>query len=236
MPNRFPRLALTVAALGTASIASAQGLEMSFSQTDLGGGLTEYSFSVTPDAGWAPGMGWRWFIFGDEPGVGGGGTGVSPIADFTMDPAQFPIGPWTSLSSSGGGHNGPTFASVLDYWIPATGTETLRWVGQSTGCVGPNEMLFSTLAGTVGGATAANWDVATLIGPGTCGVICPTSAINFDTSTGNNVCDIFDFLAFQNLFVAGDPCACDFDTSTGPGVCDIFDFLGFQTSFVAGCP
>lgn len=44
--------------------------------------------------------------------------------------------------------------------------------------------------------------------------------------------DIFDFLCFQNLFVAGDPRA-DFD---GDGTLTIFDFLAFQNAFVAGCP
>jgi Cytochrome c554 and c-prime len=57
-----------------------------------------------------------------------------------------------------------------------------------------------------------------------------------DQSTGRGVLDIFDFLAFQNLFVSNDPYACDCDTSTGSGICDIFDFLCFQDAFVAGCP
>jgi Zinc carboxypeptidase/Carboxypeptidase regulatory-like domain len=57
-----------------------------------------------------------------------------------------------------------------------------------------------------------------------------------DPSTGAGVLDIFDFLCFQNAFVAGDPYACDCDTSTGPAVCDIFDFLCFQSAFVGGCP
>ncbi len=65
---------------------------------------------------------------------------------------------------------------------------------------------------------------------GGCGCVC-----NYDTSTGNNVCDIFDFLEFGNMFSAADPCACDLDTSTGPGVCDIFDFLSFGNLFNAGC-
>ncbi len=69
------------------------------------------------------------------------------------------------------------------------------------------------------------------------GATCPACSCEFDTSTGPNVCDIFDFLAFQNQFVAGDPCAIDLDTSTGIGVADIFDFLAFQNSFVGGpCP
>ncbi|MCH7961005.1 MAG: hypothetical protein IIC49_01590 [Planctomycetes bacterium] len=64
---------------------------------------------------------------------------------------------------------------------------------------------------------------------------CPCDC-NFDTSTGLGVCDILDFLAFQDGFVGADPCACDRDTSTGAGVCDIFDFLAFQDGFVQGCP
>jgi len=43
--------------------------------------------------------------------------------------------------------------------------------------------------------------------------------------------DVFDFLAFQNLFDDHDPRA-DFD---GDGAFTIFDFLGFQTAFDAGC-
>ena len=42
---------------------------------------------------------------------------------------------------------------------------------------------------------------------------------------------IFDFLAFGNLFAAGDPAA-DFD---GDGELTILDFLAFQTAFAAGC-
>jgi hypothetical protein len=57
-----------------------------------------------------------------------------------------------------------------------------------------------------------------------------------DQSTGTGTLDIFDFLCFQNSFVAGMSYACDCDTSTGPLVCDVFDFLCFQNAFVAGCP
>ncbi len=72
---------------------------------------------------------------------------------------------------------------------------------------------------------------------GIAGQLCPPCACEFDTSTGPNVCDIFDFLAFQNGFVAGDPCAINLNTSTGNNVGDIFDFLDFQNSFVGGpCP
>jgi len=57
-----------------------------------------------------------------------------------------------------------------------------------------------------------------------------------ETSTGAGVLDIFDFLCFQNAFVAADPYACDCDIGTGLGVCDLFDFLCFQEAFVSGCP
>ncbi|UYV14082.1 MAG: hypothetical protein NCW75_07265 [Phycisphaera sp.] len=48
---------------------------------------------------------------------------------------------------------------------------------------------------------------------------------------GDGSLTIFDFLAFQNAFDAGDPLA-DFD---GDGVLTIFDFLAFQNEFDAGC-
>ncbi|MEQ8845964.1 MAG: DUF1028 domain-containing protein [Phycisphaerales bacterium] len=48
---------------------------------------------------------------------------------------------------------------------------------------------------------------------------------------GDGELTIFDFLAFQNAFDAGDPIAdCD-----GSGSLDIFDFLCFQNAFDAGC-
>jgi hypothetical protein len=48
----------------------------------------------------------------------------------------------------------------------------------------------------------------------------------------NQVFDIFDFLCFQDAFVAMDPYAdCD-----GNSVFDVFDFLCFQDAFVNGCP
>ncbi len=49
--------------------------------------------------------------------------------------------------------------------------------------------------------------------------------------TGDGELTIFDFLAFQNLFSAGD-LAADFD---GDGSLTIFDFLAFQNLFQDGC-
>jgi hypothetical protein len=142
------------AALALSSHATAQSLDLCYDVVDIGGGLYEYSFVCEIDAGWAPGMGWRWYIFGDQSGA------PSPMTNVAMT-SSFPVGPWTQLSSSGGGHNGPTFAPVLDYWIPASGSETLEWSCTSTDLLPQGELLFSTLAGTVGGAVAPNFKVAT---------------------------------------------------------------------------
>src|SRR5690606_38380142 len=48
---------------------------------------------------------------------------------------------------------------------------------------------------------------------------------------GDGELTLLDFLAFQNLFAAGDPAA-DFD---GDGELTFFDFLAFQDEFAAGC-
>jgi hypothetical protein len=58
------------------------------------------------------------------------------------------------------------------------------------------------------------------------GALCPADM------SGDCVLDMFDFVAFQNLFDATDPRA-DFD---GDGAFTIFDFLAFQNAFDAGCP
>ena len=49
---------------------------------------------------------------------------------------------------------------------------------------------------------------------------------------GDGSLTIFDFLAFQNAFDAGDLETADFD---GDGELTIFDFLAFQNEFDAGC-
>lgn len=54
------------------------------------------------------------------------------------------------------------------------------------------------------------------------------------TCQGPEVCDIWDFLHFQNEFISGNPCVIDLDTSTGVGVGDVFDFLVFQRDFING--
>jgi trimeric autotransporter adhesin len=73
------------------------------------------------------------------------------------------------------------------------------------------------------GAGIASHNIARLIG---CLPVC------YADCDGDGALDFFDFLCFQNAFLAGEPYAdCD-----GNGVLDFFDFLCFQNEFLAGCP
>jgi hypothetical protein len=59
-----------------------------------------------------------------------------------------------------------------------------------------------------------------------------------DIAAPTRICDIFDFLAFQDQFIQGGGGlfdVCNLDTASGRNVCDIFDFLAFQDLFVLGC-
>jgi subtilisin family serine protease len=59
----------------------------------------------------------------------------------------------------------------------------------------------------------------------------PTAPCYADCDS-NGKLDFFDFLCFQNAFVAADPWA----DCNGDGKLDFFDFLCFQNEFLAGCP
>lgn len=54
-----------------------------------------------------------------------------------------------------------------------------------------------------------------------------------DQSTGAGTLDVFDFLCFQERFLAGDSLYADCDRD---GALTVFDLLCFQNEFVAGCP
>src|SRR5262249_22447224 len=149
--------AILAACAGT---ASATPLRLEYCVTALGGGVFEYQFTLTldnHDNSWAAGQAWRWFIFGDA------NQSASPLTGWVDSGTTWPVGPWTSFTSSGGGHNGPTFNYVLDYWTPPAVGAQLTWRGTSTAFLQQGQMLFSTLAGTLNGGIAADFEVATYL-------------------------------------------------------------------------
>jgi PEP-CTERM motif len=152
-------LAMSAALFG--SSAQAGPLRLDYAVTDLGGGVYDYDFQLTlddNDSSWASGQGWGWLIFGDSP------TAPSPLTGFVIDAATLPVGPWTGLSSSSGGHNGPTFSSVLAYWIPTAVGQSLTWSGTSTADLAQGSLLFTTIRVT-GGASSETFKVANRLAP-----------------------------------------------------------------------
>jgi hypothetical protein len=68
-----------------------------------------------------------------------------------------------------------------------------------------------------------------LVGDGNGGEVC------YADVNGDGVLDLFDFLAFVNLFNAGDPQADCVANACEPQL-DLFDFLCFVNEFNSGCP
>ena len=164
------------------------------------------------DGSWVPGQGWRWLIFGDQE------SQPTNLLNFIGDPGDLPIGPWTRYQTSGGFHNGPTLGPVLDYWIPTGVGETLRWSGTSTVDLPNGELLWSTIAGTLGGAIPANFTPAFRHGGG-----CDPCDMDCDGDV-----DAFDIEPFLGILFGGDepclPCTGDAD---GDGDVDAFDIEPF---------
>ena len=209
--------ALVLAAALAPAIASATPLRLDYTVSDLGGGVFQYEFTLTVDdndGSYANGQAWRWFIWGDQASM------PTNLTDWIGDPGSLPVGPWTFYTSSGGGHNGPTFGGVLDYWTPGGVGDSLTWQGTSTADLPDGELLFSTLAGTLGGGIAANWEPAHRGGD----KCLPDCNLDGELNT-------LDFLCFLNFFSNGDPEA-DYNND---GVINTLDFLAFLNDFNAGC-
>ena len=158
-------------ALGAVNIispAQAASLNLNYTVETLTDGLFNYSFQLkvdNTDNSYVPGQAWRWIIFGDTPFYPsappfGEGTLPNWVGDLSKS------SPWiTSFSTTVGGHNGPTLygtpgIDVLDWWIPSDVNDYLYWSGKSTAKLSQGELLFSTLAGTLNGATPADFKVA----------------------------------------------------------------------------
>jgi hypothetical protein len=154
--KRKTRLGLSLAAVmaACAGTASATPLRLDYC-VDASGGLFQYTFTLTMDnndGSWVAGQGWDWFIFGDGNGM------PSALTNFTMTSAI--PGPWNQLTSSGGGHNGPTFGPVTGaFWVPNAVGDSLTWSGTSNAFLDEPAMFFSTLI-PQGGAVIANFEPA----------------------------------------------------------------------------
>jgi hypothetical protein len=159
--QKFFRLvgALALLTLGASTAAQATPLRLEYAVTPIGGGLFNYEFDLildNNDGTWVAGQGWSWLVFGDT------WLASSPLSDFVPDPSDFPVGPWTFLHSTSGGHNGPTFGLVGVYWVPLAIGETLNWSGTSAANLAQGDLLFSTLQNLQGGVLA-NLEVAHLV-------------------------------------------------------------------------
>jgi hypothetical protein len=151
-------LMLAVTLLGAAAL-NAVPIRMEY--TVSGTGPYTYQFWLildNNDNSWQSGQGWGWLIFGDIAN-----NQASPLTNYSHT-SGWPVGPWTSLTTSGGGHNGPTFYPVSNtWWIPTQMNETLTWTGSSSANLGQGQMLWSTLQRTGNGTVLANFEVARLI-------------------------------------------------------------------------
>ena len=175
-------------AVGLAHNATASPVTMNYCVQGEGNGLYLYTFTMTldnHDNSWTPnsGYGIGWIIFADSPSA-------SPLSDFIVDPSSLPIGPWTGVSSSGGGHNGPTLSPVVVqdppypplYWTPAAVGDSLTWRGESSHLV-TTGLQWSTLESATG--QYVNFEDMTNVNCGPQGGCClPTGC----QMTSNDIC------------------------------------------------
>lgn len=90
-----------IGSLFGAGSLNAVPMTMQYQVADLGGGIYQYDFILVVDNNdnsYAAGQGWGWLIFGDQQ------SASSPLTGWTIGTGQLPVGPWTGMSSSGGGH------------------------------------------------------------------------------------------------------------------------------------
>lgn len=153
--------------VATATPSWAAPLTMSYDQTALGGGLFRYDFTLTldnHDGSWVAGQQWDWIIFGEQAGVSQPSlfdtNGAAP-GGLSWNPLAFsaPIG---GMTTSSGGHNGPTLAMIDasvggQLWSPTAVGEAFGWSGTSLVDVGDQPMYWSALV-TGGGAQSVQFE------------------------------------------------------------------------------
>jgi hypothetical protein len=157
-------------ALGTVNMispAQAASLNLNYTVKNLTDGWFNYSFQLkidNTDNSYVSGQAWRWIIFGDTPSPPSSNVGEGTLTNWVGDLSK--SSPWiASFRTTGGDHNGPTLYGnlgnpVLAWWTPSDVNDYLYWSGKSTANLPQGELLFSTLARTLNGATPANFKVA----------------------------------------------------------------------------
>ena len=158
---RRTRLLLTFFLLA-AAWGNATPLRLDYTKSWSANGIVYYTFTLAlenADQSWVPGQGFGWLIFGDSPSLGG-----SPFNDFTLDGGILGIGPWNTITTSSGSHNGPTLGPVTDFWIPNNVGDFLTWHGYSTSNVADGALFFSTFF-TQDGAVGADMVLANNLFP-----------------------------------------------------------------------
>jgi hypothetical protein len=149
----------------TAILASAQVhagfLTLDYTTSAFGLGQFKYDFKLTvtnQDNSFAVGKNVNWIIFGDVP------SGPSPLTGFSLLSESF-TNPSMVLTSSGGGHNGPSWIDFSNIsgggWIPVGVGDFVTWSGVASVNV-TTGLRFSNLHGA-GGGVNANFDLANYV-------------------------------------------------------------------------
>ena len=151
----------TLGTVNMISPAQAASLNLNYTVENLTDGWFNYSFQLkvdNTDNSYVPGQAWRWIIFGDELATNDPeGALTNWVGDFSKS------SPWIAFfSSTRGYHNGPSLDgnSVSTWWIPSDVNDYLYWSGKSTANLPQGELLFSTLDGTLNGATQPEFKLA----------------------------------------------------------------------------
>ena len=161
--------------------------------------------------------------------AGGGSIPMNALVFDEMFARTTAIG-WNPVLETADSSQHPILRAGVNYWLVLEAD--VPFGGNPVWVVAAN---FSGFGANTNG-TQTLWQPGGGGGVGACVIEgTPACYADCDISSGPGTLDIFDFLCFQNAFVASENFACACDLSTGPNTCDIFDFLCFQNAFVAGC-
>ncbi len=203
---------------------------------DAGQPVSE-AFDVSDDGTWVTGFAvggpfgavdtWRYNTVTDAfetiPNFAVGGESRMGAAAINQDGSLIGGGTWGF---------GPATFGIGFIWQEGVGTMTVADFLDSKGVGYPAGYTFSFVSAiSADGSWLAGWGYPDTLGNTQTWVVNLGDDACIADIDGDGELTLFDFLAFQNLFDAGD-LAADFD---GDGDLTLFDFLAFQNAFDAGC-